>query len=394
MIDITNSERSTAGCSALWLFRYGLGLDVDRAKTALHLGSIVHQGLDVLTEGGIDAAILAMREYADELRPAPGGMIDPSRPVGTTNEDVDAILLDAEDILRRYVSEHGERGGWEVVEMSEHTLRSPARVPHSGRRSNRTSIAGVVDKLVRVNGEVWIVDHKTTSIALDRWLSENRYSPQGPTYAWLVREVLGIEVRGIVYDLISTTVPHRELRVTNPTKDHPNGRIYAYSVDRLPATTADRFLAQVVALGQDLDSVDWYREVYQALQDRDRSGHWFRREFEPFDRQMVDRAGDELYHEGTRLRRMRERVAPWRRLIVSRSEGYSVRGPGRLAPQDVIGALHDIGAEFPRNPAMCRRYNRLCSFAGLCETWSADALHDIRVKPTLHMELDDTTSDE
>lgn len=427
-IEITNSERKTAACPQKWLYRYGLGLEAEAPSHAMRVGTLVHAGLEVLSDrlhdndpvagandpkriaAATQRACQAIEREANKVLAEgqqPGSsVIDPSRPT-VDAEAVQEAVQEAKALLKRYILEYGADGGFQTVH-TEITLRTNAIVPTSGRKSPRTLHAAKLDRIVTIHGQHWIAEHKTTKLSLDDWHRMHRYDPQAPTYAWIAKQELGIDVVGVCYDLIHREIPMlaHELPVTKPTKAEPNGRLYKPKEGSLPRTTAVEFEKAVLALHPEpvwqtdkdgterviaragLEAVEWYRDVHEALIDRDCSGYWFRREFELFAPGAIERVGEELYYAATRIRRWREAVAPLRERIIKEAAHN-----GGRAGEAAVHAVALLSSQFERNPAMCRIYNRMCDLADACELGNADAVTRLKVRPRIHSELDDPDND-
>jgi len=263
-----------------------------------------------------------------------------------------------------------------TVIFSERRLDS-AVLTANGHPSTKTGWLGYLDKLVEINGDLWVVDHKSTSIPIADWREKNQDKPQGLTYAWLVRRAFpGRRVRGIIFDVAYTNQPRPwtsfEKINTGKRLRKPQG---------IPHTTADQWGRAIIKNGfgfHDTDKLDkgtgvteagFYITVGKALRRRDERNFWFHRIEIPITDENLARAERELYLEGTRIRLMRERVAPLRAKIKQKHEEGN---PSGMA-QAVSELCHKHGAEYPRNPSMCHQFNRKCDYASLCKHWSPEA---------------------
>jgi len=386
---ITNSERKTASCPQRWLYRYGLGLANSGPSHAMRVGSLIHHGLRYLPkrkdEQLVKEAESRIHEMADELLGSEG-VLDPSRPT------VDASAVresrdEAVALFREYVQAWGDDAGLQIL-FTEQTLRAKVRHPETGRRSPVTEFAGVLDGVCRINGRDWLLERKSTTIDLERWVQEHRYNPQAATYGWLAREH-GFDLAGVCYDLILRAVPLTELPKTKPTKSEPLGRLRKPAPSSLPRCTAETWASEIKSCGQHLDSFDWYRDVHNRLLHRERNHYWLRREFESFQAGEIDRTEVELYHVATQLRRWHDIAAPYRAEIVSEAGKARLSlGADVSAGKAAVDALSAIGAMFPRNPAMCREYNRPCDYAEACELQTESAIRQLSIRPKIHSELD------
>ena len=105
----------------------------------------------------------------------------------------------------------GFRDKWDVEALK--TVRTPEGTPSVEIRfevplpGTKYRISGRIDKLVEMEGLIYVVDRKTTGQALSRWyfdayLTDNQIR----TYIWALREQLGIPVAGFIIDAVQTLV--------------------------------------------------------------------------------------------------------------------------------------------------------------------------------------------
>jgi len=85
------------------------------------------------------------------------------------------------------------------VKSIEISFAVPLRNPTTDCISTAAELAGKIDKIIEINGAVWIPDHKTTSRMPDRDFL--KLSPQGDTYILALKEK-GIEAKGLIWDYI------------------------------------------------------------------------------------------------------------------------------------------------------------------------------------------------
>ena len=421
---ITNSERGTSQCDQLWLLTYGLGLEAGARPRPFILGDLWHVGMDefyrLSTGDGISASAVtharaAIAKRGEELLAEAERMnFTPEHFDPTSAEQWDGVVMDPADIIA-----DAHRAAWMVVHywktyrgklpagsfqvvMNEQLLATRVRNPATGRKSPVTTYAGRVDKLVRINGRLWVVEHKTSSGALSDWLANNATSPQVLSYAWAIEEQLGEPVAGAIYDLAYTgkqTLPQ-------PTKDGSRLRKSA----GLPSCTAAEFANAVAsihcpdwqrgggsaedmvaaAIGQAKkpEDVQWYADTLRALQHREDDGYWFRREVVPFAAGEVQRMGAELYHSCTRLRRMHDVVEPYAAAMRENvANGDTVASSVEFALRCIT---EDHPGQFVRNHSACiGRFGRMCSRAALCRSHHANDAQHVRVKAARHTELEE-----
>lgn len=368
---VTHSERQTAACPARWLMRYGLGLRRPELSPALYVGSLVHAGIEALTAGlahdqrrpqhwSLSSASTAIRREAarwmQETVSMRGG-------IALSDEEltqVDAMTWQADRLLRSYHDRYCAEADWLEIENElsfDVRLRQPVTY---GRIPAR--LGGRIDRVVQRGGQLWIVETKTTSLPLAEWIERHRRSPQAATYAVALAAAGRPHIVGVIYDLIQSRPPKAaidlEVVKAGSRLAKPSG---------LPWTTAGSFLGAVTALSQDLDSVDWYRDVHERLMERDQSGFWMRRETLRFEERELYRARVELETDLRRHARWRRLVETYQAPVVSAQ--LSERDAGTIA-----AILRGSVEDFPRQPSLCWQYNRLCSYAALCASHSAEDL--------------------
>lgn len=86
-----------------------------------------------------------------------------------------------------------------IVNHIELSFSVPLRNPTTGAISKSAELAGKIDKRIIINGDTWILDHKTTTRMPDREFL--KLSPQGDTYLLALKEQ-GIEAKGLIWDYI------------------------------------------------------------------------------------------------------------------------------------------------------------------------------------------------
>lgn len=162
-------------CQRKWAYKYIDRLETDATKPALERGKTLHQGLEYYhTE---DPLFAEWYEFAEQ-------------------ED--------RDVMDRYALKYDEEE-WEVlfaeqeIEFSLHGY----------------TIVVIPDLVVRLpNGEVWIVDHKTTSRIPDEWDEYNMSDFQHLLYIAALQQA-GYDVAGFIFNYIRTKPP----TVPQTTKD-------------------------------------------------------------------------------------------------------------------------------------------------------------------------------
>lgn len=381
----TNSERKSAGCAHMWLFKYGLRLRKDGRSTALMFGSIWHDVMSAWWKAKANgrndlARIHACRSEAtrqfEKLREDVKGF-DLHDPVKVNTEDLDKILELLAGMVRGYERRYGQDDTLHMI-ADELVLGHPT-ISIKGNQG-ASIVMGRVDKVLVDNyGQHWIGEHKTSGSKLDDWRWTNGYDPQAPTYAWLLKHSHGIDAVGVCYDLAFKANPPKQSKFKLADK---NTRLSM----KLPANcTARAFLTAIRYHGFRVEDHAWYREKLDAMEGK--RDPFFKRVFVRFEPGAVERVGLELHSESTRLRGYDNIV---RRANVDWREDHSERE--WEWQHNVIGILNDVGHRFPRNSNACvNRYGRVCGFKDLCRHQNIDALVGLSQIPHKHRELADDT---
>jgi hypothetical protein len=338
---LSNSQRACSSCSRRWLFRYGLGLEGPRPESpAMSLGKMVH-------------ALLAGE-------PCP----EPEWP------DQQVVWQNAHRLVARY------RDWWQAHPSPNNLTIIQNEVPigayagpgpgGTGHGSLSPRWFGVVDALAKdSSGAFWIVERKTSSMDLVRWVEQHGMDPQPLTYAWLVWRATGHMPVGMVFDLLNTSR-------FRPAKDLTNkdGTLSKIRAGTLPGTDADHWAAAMNTSGC---SEEWAQEVLRSLKARDAAGHWFHRYPLRFDEDHIVRTGEELYHIGIRLQREHRAVSDSREDIAATEHAHAL-------PAAISLALHEHAAKHPRNWSECWAWNRPCEYMQACWGWSPDDCSTLQLR--------------
>lgn len=177
-----------------------IGLELDRPRWALDIGTSVHLGLALLGSGeGIDDAVLQAKAKLSSLMPKrlmPG-------------DDTDLLDNQAlvEKLLRGYAAEYKETTWIPIAQETKGTVEV----------GDGTNVLLVfrTDKLATWNNRLWIVDHKTAGKLDLRDLQKYEMALQFSAYQYAVTKFTHQAVAGIIVDiLVKTKTPqyHRDLK--------------------------------------------------------------------------------------------------------------------------------------------------------------------------------------
>lgn len=177
-VDLTNSALSVfRECPRKYQYMYEMGRVRQRTSAALSLGTTVHGALEAWWRGrgSLEAAAEWLQQNATTLEEADAcrvtAMIHHYRPPvnlqPVTGPHAVADPLDM-DFERFAVAERSEaEQSWPEYELVavEHPFHVEIENPRTGRRSQRYTLRGKVDGLLRRKSDdtLWVLEHKTTS---------------------------------------------------------------------------------------------------------------------------------------------------------------------------------------------------------------------------------------
>lgn len=323
---ISPSQAAAWTCNQRWLFAYGLGLGAPReVSDQMSLGLVVHR----------------LMENTDI---EPGFLEDP------------VVWEHARDIMTRYKTHWETRPKLLNIIQREVEIIEPIP-PRSGVLSYLSpKWGGRLDGIaMSVSSQaLWVLEIKTTSQDLDHWTAAHASDPQGAIYCYLLSRSSGKATLGVVYDLVRSTPCHK---IEDITVKKPRA-------GTLPQTTSERW-----AKASGLEA-DWHKEVFQALDAREKAGYWFKRHAVRFTLAELERVAGEMRATGFILKKHHSN------LNNVRWEVHHTADPmqrGRF----ISRYLDENGATFPRNWTQCWLYNKPCPYMAACQTWEPGALAEL-----------------
>lgn len=392
--EFTNSEASTVGCASRWLFKYGLGLTPNTEARPLTIGRTWHSMMEEywrpvppLLAGeppALDRALAVLESAYRAETPTEGLSFDfGDGTPAVTAEDPDKAALGA--MLREYAKRWPEPSKrWRRVLHTE--IRVAANVVPA-RNQSATDKAATISRVTRYgskldkviedhHGQFWLVEHKTTSRPLDLWVAMHRYMPQHFRYIWAYLRSYGVRLQGVIFDVVSTKAPPNAAewpvvdKATRLSKTVPAG------------ATVETLEDALTLHGFTIDDQPYYSEIADRLRANPPT---YSLEFAVrVSDDEIERAGRELYHAGTQIRRWHARVFELRSAILSDP-----------CAESVVSAVRSRTAEeFPRNGSQCYRFNRPCEFMDLCEYRSTEAARLFKIRRVDHAELEDEQENE
>ena len=217
----TSERNDFKRCPWLWLQTWDQGLTTVKTPTWAWFGTAIHAALEVRYKPGkkrgkvskmIDAFEESMGDEVGRIWQEGGELSD--------EEVVDAREL-GHAMLRGYVDHYGPEKNIEVIH-SEQSFQID--VPHPTKPGETLCVyAGTWDSLWLVDGELWLVDHKTRKSFPSNW-SFYDINDQAGSYLWVAPEVLvhmGVltkkeakRIQGLIFNALRKHMPDK--RPINP----------------------------------------------------------------------------------------------------------------------------------------------------------------------------------
>lgn len=365
---LTNSERKTwQACRYKWMLSYGLKLTPPEKPRALRLGTMWHLAMERLAAG---QSLEEICGWLDGLAKMETGPTEEGGFWFDLNEKHDqrADAIHVQGMLRRYVAHWGAERRWSPVspEFKATATTAPGQ--------SVEGYAGMVDCVAEMGGQIWLIEHKTSSRALSTWLDRNGYDQQGLGYAWLVKKALGLNPVGIIYDLAYSGA-------YSTPRQRKDGSPYKVPDSALPQCSLEDW--EKACEGHEEEP--WWSRVREGLASLE--GYWFREEVVRFDPGDLERFEEEIHGVIADVRDDVIQLDFMQNALLGTSLD---RVPAQLQPDAVQRLLTSRAASrFSRNPGSCWAYNRPCPYEDLCKNRSAEAAARFMVRRSTHAELEE-----
>jgi len=185
-------------CPRKYKLRYIDQLRRPERPDALAFGSVIHAALEQWYRTVDDEhRLLKVLDLVDDQ--FPGRAHDPDQ---KSRWHLARAMF--EGYARRYPNED-----FEIVEI-EKEFTAEIRNPDTGWRSQTFIIAGKADGIVRLDGELYLLEHKTTSAITSDYLDRLWTDTQIALYCHYLREI-GYPIVGVIYNvLLKTRLKQRE----------------------------------------------------------------------------------------------------------------------------------------------------------------------------------------
>ena len=185
-----SSLNTFRSCQRRYKNRYEDGLvPLKSDADALYLGTVVHRALEMWY--GIGDKDLARRIALET--------IDDQCKERNENIEVKRTWQIARAMVAGYIDRYPTED-WEV-EAVEHVFNGTIINPKSRRESRTFTIKGKVDLIVKLNGELYAVDHKTRKSLSENWIEQIEMDTQMAVYVYFLRQA-GLPIKGAVHNVL------------------------------------------------------------------------------------------------------------------------------------------------------------------------------------------------
>lgn len=217
----TSERNDFKRCPWLWLQTWHGGLTTVRTPTWAWFGTAIHAGLEARYKPGKKRG--SLKKMLEAFEASMGEQTGRIWQEG--GELSDEEVVEAKDLgfamLEGYVERYGDEPHIEVIH-SEQTFQID--VPHPTKSGKVLVVyAGTWDSLWRIDGRLWLVDHKTRKSFPTNW-SFYDINDQAGSYLWVAPEVLehmGVltkkelkKLDGLIFNALKKHMP--DTRPINP----------------------------------------------------------------------------------------------------------------------------------------------------------------------------------
>ena len=189
--------KSWKRCRQKWHYRYVRGLVPKERVKKIDLGNYGHALLEAYYKGEDlqQASENYWREQTKDMFQEE--MIE-----------YQEVRDQAEQLVKRYIDHYNKVGDDLKIHAVEEHFQ--VTIPTAKGYKSMTDLQGVLDLVVEDGtGELWLVDHKFTSIDLDKYEENLVLDEQANYYLWALAEMLGDygAVSGIIFNLVRAKLP-------------------------------------------------------------------------------------------------------------------------------------------------------------------------------------------
>lgn len=188
---LTHSAKgSWLDCNRLYYYKYDQMLEPKTHSTALVIGTMVHEFLArLMKHEDINSVMKDLDKAVNEARKL--NFDDP--------EDFEANATTLESMMRGWDKNRGQLSEFQpYIHEGEPWIENKFKV----KLPTGDTIEGMIDGLVVIDDELWLVEHKTTSQLGPQYISRLIVDAQVTMYIWAVWKMLGVIPRGTIYNVI------------------------------------------------------------------------------------------------------------------------------------------------------------------------------------------------
>ncbi len=124
---------------------------------------------------------------------------------GDTGEIDSSLKSDwhlARAMMQGYMRVYGPVEDFEVAVL-EKVFKGKIFNPETGASSRSFDLAGKVDGIVRIDGEYWVLEHKTASVIDSGYLERLWMDTQIILYSHYIEKTMGIKISGVLYNILA-----------------------------------------------------------------------------------------------------------------------------------------------------------------------------------------------
>lgn len=255
-------------CRRMYEYRYERNLVPVEKSAALSFGTLVHAGLEFWFKyHNANGAVNAVESLAEKL-------------------DIDEIEVAKASVLLERYTKFYSLDPFDVEEV-EYEFCTPLINPKTKYPSKTFRLSGKVDGIVRMNGKLFILEHKTTSAIDDAYIGRILIDSQISIYANAISYVLNEPVVGAIYDIL--VKPRTKFKEGETEEQFEARKAELLAKSKTGKTTAKR---------QERETIEQYKERLNA----DITDDNFRREIVCFSKEDLREHLAEVWDIGQALR--------------------------------------------------------------------------------------------
>ncbi|MDI6840471.1 MAG: PD-(D/E)XK nuclease family protein [bacterium] len=183
-------------CRQKWFYRYVRGLVPKERVKKIELGNYGHALLEAHYRGE-DLSEVSNKYWLEQTE----NMFQEEM------LEFEEVRQQAEQLVGCYIKHYGKEEPWKIYAVEEHFTTN---IPTPKGNKSQSALQGVLDLVVEDGtNEIWLVDHKFTSIDLDKYEENLVLDEQANYYLWALAEMLNNHsaVAGIIFNLVRTKLP-------------------------------------------------------------------------------------------------------------------------------------------------------------------------------------------